>query len=65
MKLTVAMAMKGNARILPMNVVNSIVMIPIKDYIGLLTLTIVKSNVGNPIQSSTTKKLTNQLLELE
>ena len=46
-----------------MNNVISIVRIPIKDYIGLLTLTIVKSNVRSPIQYSTTKKLTNQLLE--
>ena len=31
--------------------------------IGLLTLTIVKSNVKSPTQFSKTKKLTNQLLE--
>ena len=63
MKLTVAMAMKGNARILPMNVVNSIVMIPIKDYIGFLTLTIFKSNVGNPIQSSNNKEIDQSAVE--
>ena len=33
--------------------------------IGLLTLTIVKSNVRSPIESSTKKKLTNQLLVSE
>ena len=31
---------------------NSIVRIPIKDYIGLLTLTIVKSNVRSPIEAN-------------
>ena len=31
-----------------MNLVNSILRIPIKDYIGLLKLTIDKSNVGKP-----------------
>ena len=38
-----------------MNVVNSIVRIPIKDFTGLLTLTIVKSNVRSPIWPSKTK----------
>ena len=45
-----------------MNVVNSIARIPIKGYIGLLKLTIVKSKGRSPIQSSTAKKLTNYLL---
>ena len=33
--------------------------------IGFLTLTIVNSNASSPIQSSTTRTLTNQLLKLE
>ena len=61
------MAIDGNFGVLTMNVLNSIVRIPIKDYIGLLTLTIAKSNVRSPLQFSITKKLklTNQLLESE
>ena len=61
------MAIDGNFGVLTMNVLNSIVRIPIKDYIGHLTLTIVKSNVRSPLQFSITKKLklTNQLLESE
>ena len=56
MFLGVAMAMGGNFGVLPMNSMNSIVRIPIKDFIGLLTLTIVNSNVRSPMQSSTTKE---------
>ena len=51
-----AMAMGGNFGVLPMNSMNRIVRIPIKDFIGLLTLTIVNSNVRSPMQSSTTKE---------
>ena len=40
----------GNFWVLAMNVVNSIVRIPIKDYIGLLTLKIVKRNVRSPME---------------
>ena len=57
--------MKSNFGVRGMNVINSIVEIPMKDYVGHLTLKIVRSNVGGPIQSCTTKKLTNLLLESE
>ena len=36
-----------------------------KDYIALLTLIVVKINLRSQMQSSTTKKLINQLLESE
>ena len=48
--VTVTMAMNVISRVLTMNVVNSIFRIPVKDYISLLTFTIVKnSNVRSPI----------------
>ena len=55
MKLNVAMAIDGNIGVLTMNTANSIVRTPIKVYIDLLTLTIVKINVRSPMQFSTTK----------
>ena len=61
------MTMNGNSGVVTINVVSSIIGITIKDYnaAGLLALTIVKSNVRSPIQSSKTKKLTDQPLESE
>ena len=59
MYVIVAMTIDGYFGVLIMNVVNSIVRIPIKDFIGILTLTLVRS----PMQSSTAKTLTNQLLD--
>ena len=49
MYVIVAMTIDGYFGVLIMNVVNSIVRIPIKDFIGILTLTLVRS----PMQSST------------
>ena len=64
MYVIVAMTIDGYIGVLIMNVVNSIVRFPIKDFIGLLTLTLVIGNVRSPMQSSTTKTLTNQLLDV-
>ena len=44
--------MNGNFGVLAMNIENSFVRIPIKDYNGLISLTIVKSNVKSPMQSN-------------
>ena len=49
MQITVSIAMNGNSGVQTINVVNRIVRIPIKDYISLLTLEIIKSNVRSPI----------------
>ena len=61
----VAMAMNVIFGVQTMNVVNSNIGILINNYIALKTLTIVKNNFRSPFQSSTTKILTNQLLESE
>ena len=49
----VPMAMNVNLGVLIMNIMNSIVRIPIKNYIGLLSLTIVKAMLeaqNSPVQ---------------